>query len=947
MMHVRQLAVAMYVLAVLAAQGSASCVPALPPPELVVYVDAGGAGGTCAGNETQPCASVCMGMQRLLALAGNGGGEADENVHLQLSIAAGRYEEACEESFTLPANVISLAMVGGGEAHVHSAQEASRASGVVMAAPQDAFTSRLLSILALGDDTTVFVGGISFLGALPAGGQQSIGCVAAQAADVVVSDASFEGCAVGSEEHEDVGGALRLALSGTACLEHVSFLDCAAESGGAVFVDTLFQAAGNSSARAFDKLVVEDATFERCTAETTDDNEEVGGGGLLVRNGDEVSLTGVQAVECSANNGAAVLALNVRALTANACVLRDCSAVMQQIDNTSGGGAVTVHGAENVAVNGSTFEGNDGGRGGGLHISGRSLVAHSVLDLTHSNFTSNTAYTGGGCFVNVSAAHVEDCVFVANEVQRDGGGLVLDVLNDARVERCDFTQNACASGSYGGGVMAQGGLGLAVRPRLNVSGVRVVGNRMGDNTGTGAGFFSTRLDVHAIDCVVAWNVASSREGICASCGASGMTVREGSLELLDSTLSDNEKGSALVIAALDDPPTASAAPLSFHLARSTIRDTSGGAAGSGVSVRSSVPYALSIQECTIRNNRVMLEYNFDQGGSGGGLNVHDDIEDASITIEDTLFDFNSAPNAGAASIHSLAPALLFRNVTMRENAALPHSGGSVASLQLEAASVKPTAWSVEDTLFEDELGRTSWLRFEGWSNATLTLSGTRFSGKLFSVVTPHVVDVVSRTFDAANSDAGYGAAVVNLKEVVVNKKVSGMLVDCEARNSCYGDGSCSPLVAPFVNVHSTQVQHALQMNMTGPGCAGNVNPQQAVCDVELEDLGTCAASVARDGASAGVCAGCPDESCAYRVDKDGSASDCTCLVPPEGFECPAEETKSDDSSSSESVLTLVVLFFAGFLVGLVGSFVLVVGILYFTKVKRKGQGEYEVINTVE
>jgi hypothetical protein len=103
---------------------------------------------------------------------------------------------------------------------------------------------------------------------------------------------------------------------------------------------------------------------------------------------------------------------------------------------------------DSVQIRGLTITNGQGPRGGGIFCNASSPT------ITHCIIRNNTAYFGGGIYINGGSAPViEDCVITNNSVSRDGGGISLHGPCEPFVVRCDISGN---SAGVGGGIAERG-----------------------------------------------------------------------------------------------------------------------------------------------------------------------------------------------------------------------------------------------------------------------------------------------------------------------------------------------------------------------------------------------------------------------------------------------------------------------------------------------------------
>ena len=120
--------------------------------------------------------------------------------------------------------------------------------------------------------------------------------------------------------------------------------------------------------------------------------------------------------------------------------------IQKCIFNSNGNGGIEMVDVQNISIKKCSFIQNIakyGQReGGGLKIKASSSTC-PILSLTHSNFTNNTAYYGGGLLIDIQCGNITvgNSHFSYNTVQRLGGGIRVRVINGTHHPNFTFTQS--------------------------------------------------------------------------------------------------------------------------------------------------------------------------------------------------------------------------------------------------------------------------------------------------------------------------------------------------------------------------------------------------------------------------------------------------------------------------------------------------------------------------
>jgi hypothetical protein len=139
--------------------------------------------------------------------------------------------------------------------------------------------------------------------------------------------------------------------------------------------------------------------------------------------------------------------------TVRNCVIRD---QVVSGNNWNGAGIYITGGTVSNCVvrNNSTKSSGSGGWGAGLYVSTNALVTHSVIASNLAGSAAQPNSDGGGVYL-ANGAKLRNCLVLANEAFRNGGGVYLTGSNTL-VESGTIVGNVATNG-VGGGVYRTGG----------------------------------------------------------------------------------------------------------------------------------------------------------------------------------------------------------------------------------------------------------------------------------------------------------------------------------------------------------------------------------------------------------------------------------------------------------------------------------------------------------
>ena len=207
-------------------------------------------------------------------------------------------------------------------------------------------------------------------------------------------------------------------------------------------------------------------------------------------------------------------------------VMNDCE--ISGNNTTKKGGGIYASDAilemNRCVVSGNKSGGPDSKGGGGIYVSNTSFAMNSC------EVTKNESLKpGGGIYSENSDLTMTDCRITVNKSEDaytgDGGGLFSDA-SEVNLRECEVSGNT--AGSEGGGLRAKNG---GISSIINLEKCAVVEN----SGGAGGGIMLSGIDATLINCTVASNKSSSKQG-----GA--INVFNSSTDINQCTIVDNGSG---------------------------------------------------------------------------------------------------------------------------------------------------------------------------------------------------------------------------------------------------------------------------------------------------------------------------------------------------------------------------------------------------------------------
>jgi predicted outer membrane repeat protein len=253
----------------------------------------------------------------------------------------------------------------------------------------------------------------------------------------VVAATIINGSGTGTVVTCDGWGGLDTTLSG------LTITNGLASSGGGLFVDwdsgcTVTNCTFRANATDYEgggilnygALAVTDCAF-------VDNSADYYGGAISTPSYDSVTVSGCTFTENWAGQWGGGLFGFYAELTVSDCTFDRNSA-------DDGGGGMW-YGFEGLG--GMAPEAGDPAGRAHIHALSRSDVELRVIRCT---FTENSAPWGGGFVNDYNSSMIEDCTFIANSAETDGGGLVNRIIFFVSISGCTFTGNT--AGGNGGGM---------------------------------------------------------------------------------------------------------------------------------------------------------------------------------------------------------------------------------------------------------------------------------------------------------------------------------------------------------------------------------------------------------------------------------------------------------------------------------------------------------------
>ncbi|HEY5118165.1 MAG TPA: right-handed parallel beta-helix repeat-containing protein [Anaerolineales bacterium] len=351
------------------------------------------------------------------------------------------------------------------------------------------------------------------------------------------------------------------------------------------------------------------------------------------------------------------------------------------------GGGISLSMVNNPTISNTGVKGNTSGqKGGGLYL--WNLPA-AILMVQNSTFDGNYGYDGGGVYIDAGTAHLSASTLVANRAKHSGGGVFVNVNNDATLfveagsiigkpGAGNISNSAPASFGLGGGIYNMKNLYIAETTiEANIGDgiyndggtIRIQNSTVRGNTGSGLESFISGSAV-AIQ-ITHSNFQSNKnagigainanltisEGTIRDNQESGIRMNGGSLTLTDSAVVANRTSN-------DGGGIAG-----YNLGAAVIQDTtiSGNTAassGGGLYLWGlEMGATLELYNVTVSSNRA--------GTTGGGLEAASGV----VAVNNVTLTQNTAASAGglhnAATVH-------VTNTILADNTG-GNCGGTIAS----------------------------------------------------------------------------------------------------------------------------------------------------------------------------------------------------------------------------------------------------------------------------
>jgi hypothetical protein len=350
------------------------------------------------------------------------------------------------------------------------------------------------------------------------------------------------------------------------------------------------------------------------------------------------------------------------------------------------GGGLYLSMVGNPTITNTTITGNTGQKGGGLYL--WNLPA-SIMTVQNSTFDGNYGYDGGGAYIDAGTAHLSASTLIGNRAKRHGGGVFVNVYNDAtlfveagttigRLGAGNISNSAPASLGLGGGIYNMKNLNIADSAIeantgdgiYNYGGtIRMQNSIIQGNTGSGIESFisGSTADIqpthsnflsNSISGISAINAnLTITEGTIKDNSFSGIMIFGGSLTLTDRAVLDNHTN-------YDGGGIAGYNLVDASITNTTVSGNAATASGGGLYLWGlGMGASLKLYNLTISGNRA--------GTTGGGLEAGSGV----LELNNVTLAQNTAASAGG--LHSTATVHV-TNTILAENTG-GNCGGSISS----------------------------------------------------------------------------------------------------------------------------------------------------------------------------------------------------------------------------------------------------------------------------
>ena len=164
------------------------------------------------------------------------------------------------------------------------------------------------------------------------------------------------------------------------------------------------------------------------------------------------------------------------------------------------GGAVSIVESVIASITGCNFTGNTAtnGYGGAVHTDGNGRTAPTSTTLSNCTFSSNSAYQGGGVYIDRADLSLSGSSFNSNTAGDNGGGLYSGIGSyPTSITNCTFTGNTAATN--GGGICND-------RTYPAISSCSFTGNNAGVSAG---GIYTKWYNANFKNCIISGNTSNN------------------------------------------------------------------------------------------------------------------------------------------------------------------------------------------------------------------------------------------------------------------------------------------------------------------------------------------------------------------------------------------------------------------------------------------------------
>ncbi|MCF8247974.1 MAG: T9SS type A sorting domain-containing protein [Saprospiraceae bacterium] len=462
---------------------------------------------------------------------------------------------------------------------------------------------------------------------------------------------------------------------------------------------------------------------------------------------------------------------------------------------SSNAGAFYVAHCLNLSLSNSTFSENTAPSGGALYCTSDSLPAATNPDnfvISACNFhnNSNTTSVGGAGRFRNSSYSLIDCIFESNTSSSSGG----HIRNDNQAEdNVIYTNTSFKNGTSGGWG--------------------------GAFTGYGGTFTVTGCDFE--------------ENSCTRLGGASNNGFGGTMTYTDCTFTNNSAAgtaSGGALALQNDLTTVNAINCSFSGNNST---GNGGAIFSGANASSS---PVNVMNCEFVGNVA--------DGFGGAIHMADNgpNNDATLTVTNSIFNFNSALDQGGAinisDANTTITSCLFTNNDAKSGTVAPKGRGGAISINVDTATLDVVIMNstFANNIGEFSAGISSWTGAEDVSFSNTTLQNNIFAqdGSINYAIEAGMPTITSNGGNLYDDDT-FDAYLTHAKDLKVDD-ISGLFVDPDDDNYRLQNDAVARDKGVSAGAPATDIEGNPRNGEVDMGAYENQNPNSAN-EVLLENNG--------------------------------------------------------------------------------------------------------------